>query len=201
MEWKDITIKQYQDICKEIDEDYSNDLDRTIGILSALTGMQIVDCENLPISELKKKLKGLDFIKSKPKPMKLKSKVKVGKRRFRFNLNMRTISAGQYIDLTELVKDNKKINDNLHLILGIMCKEVNIFGIDKKTTAAYRAEYFRDNLTMDYVFSLSGFFLSNYQRSTKAISVYLDLEMKKAQKIASQAIDQALSNIGDGITL
>lgn len=201
MEWKDITIKQFQDLCKEIDEEYSDDLERSIGILAILTGKTIAYyTEQIPINELRNKLKGLAFIKKSAPKLKLYSKVRVGKKRFRFNLNMRTISASQYIDLTELVKDNDKINDNLHTILAVLCDEINWFGFKKKTTIIQRAEYLQNNLTMPMVFSLSGFFLSSYQRLTKSTNAYLESEMKKMREKTNKAIDLALSNIGDGIT-
>lgn len=53
---------------------------------------------------------------------------------------------------------------------------------------------------MPIVFSLSGFFLSNYQRLIKGTSDFLELQMKKMKK-AEKSRDLALSNIGDGIIL
>jgi len=201
MEWKDITIKQFQDLCKEIDEDYSDDLERSIGILASLTGKSIAYyTEDIPINTLREKLKGLEFIKKSAPKLKLYSKVRVGKKLFRFNLNMRTISASQYIDLTELVKDREKINDNLHTILAVVCDEINWIGFKKKTTIIQRAEYLREYFTMPRVFSLSGFFLSNYQKLIRSTNAYLESEMKKMREKTSQAVNQALSNIGDGIT-
>jgi len=201
MNWNDVTIRQYQNLCRETNETYPSELDRSIGLLSALTGKFISYYEALPISQLKKEIFSIEFIKEKPKDIKVKSKVRVGTRRFRFCIDMRSsLTAGQYIDLTELVKDGKKINDNLHMILAVMCEEMNWLGIKKKTTAKERGEYLLDHLTMPNVFALSGFFLTNYQRLTKGISVYLELEMKKARKQMSEVIDQALSAIGGGIT-
>jgi len=200
MNWNDVTIRQYQNLCREIEETYPDEVSRSIGLLSSLTGKLISHFEELPLPELKKQIKSIGFIQDKPEKVKVKSKLKVGKKVFQFQLDMNSISASQYIDLTELVKDNKKINDNLHLILAVMSIEVNWFGKDKKTEIKDRANYLLHNMTMLNVFALSGFFLNNYQRLTKAINVYLDLEMKKTRKQMSEVIDQALSVIGDGTT-
>lgn len=202
MEWKDLSIKQYQDICKEIEEDYPDDLERSIGILSTLTGKSIsYYTDTMPISELRTKLKGLEFIKTKPPLKTLYSKIKIGTKRYRFNLDMRSISAGQYIDLTELVKDSNKINDNIHTILATLCEEVNFFGRKKKTSTEQRAEYLLDHMKMDYVFSLSSFFLTSYQRLITATRNFLESETAKMRKQTQKAVDLALSSIGDGIIL
>jgi len=201
MKWEDISIKQYQDLCKEIDEDYADDLERSIGILSTLTGKSIAYyTDEMPINDLKARLKGLEFIKQTPPKPKLHSVIRVGKKRYRFNLNMRIISAGQYIDLTELVKSKDKINDNLHIILGLLCEEINWLGFKKKTEVHDRANYLLNNMKMPYVFALSGFFLLSYQRLIRSTNDYLELEMVKMRKRTREVVDLALSNIGDGIT-
>ena len=200
MEWKDITIKDYQNLCKEIDEDYPDDLERSIGLLSCLTGKPIhFYTDEMPMNKLKTELKGLEFIKNPCPKIKLHSTIRVGKKRFKFNLNMRTISAGQYIDFTELVKDKDKINDNLHTILANLCVEVNWFGFKKKSTIIERADYMLYNMKMPYVFSLTGFFLSNYLRLIKGTNDFLESEIAKMRKKTKEAVDQALSSIGDGI--
>jgi hypothetical protein len=202
MEWKDINIKQYQDLCKEVDEDYADDLERSIGILATLTDKSIsYYTDEIPLKKLKEKLMGLAFIKEQPKPQKIHSKIRIGKKRYRFNLNMRNISAGQYIDLTELVKDKEKINDNLHTFLAVLCEEITWYGKKKDTIISDRAKYIQENMRMPMVFSLSGFFLLNYQRLIKSTNDYLESQMKKMTKKAQEATDLALLSIGDGIIL
>ena len=202
MEWKDISIRQYQSVCRELSEKYDDDLERSIGLLSSLTGKPIsYYLDEVPINELKKQINGIAFLSSPVPKIKLKSKVKINGRRFRFNLNMRTINAGGYIDLTELVKDKDKINDNLQTILAVMCKEVDFWGRDKKTEVLEIAKFMHDNMTMPYVLSYTGFFLSNYQKLTNATRVYLERERKRMRKVVSQVVSQSLSDIGDGTIL
>lgn len=202
MEWKDLNIKDYQNLCKEIDEDYPDDLERSIGLLSCLTGKPIhFYTDEMPMNKLNSELKRLKFIKEACPKIKIHSTIRVGKKRFRFNLNMRTISAGQYMDFTELVKDKEKINDNLHTILANLCVEINWFGFKKKSTISERAEYLLHNLRMPYAISLSGFFLSNYQRLIKGTNDFLESETEKMRKKSKEAVDLALSSIGDGIIL
>lgn len=202
MEWKDINIKQYQDLCKEVTEDYADDLERSIGILATLTGKSIsYYTDEIPLKKLKEKLLSLTFIKEQPKKQKIQSKIRIGKKRYRFSLNMRNISAGQYIDLTELVKDKEKINDNLHTFLAVLCEEITWYGKKKDTIISDRAKYIQENMTMPIVFSMTGFFLLNYQRLIKGTSDYLELQMNKMTKKAQEATDLALLSIGDGIIL
>lgn len=202
MEWKDINIKQYQDLCKEVTEDYADDLERSIGILATLTGKSIsYYTDEIPLKKLKEKLLSLAFIKEQPKKQKIQSKIRIGKKRYRFSLNMRNISAGQYIDLTELVKDKDKINDNLHTFLAVLCEEITWYGKKKDTIISDRAKYIQENMTMPIVFSMTGFFLLNYQRLIKGTNDYLELQMNKMTKKAQEATDLALLSIGDGIIL
>lgn len=202
MEWKDINIKQYQDLCKEVTEDYADDLERSIGILATLTGKSIsYYTDEIPLKKLKEKLLSLTFIKEQPKKQKIQSKIRIGKKRYRFSLNMRNISAGQYIDLTELVKDKEKINDNLHTFLAVLCEEITWYGKKKDTIISDRAKYIQENMTMPIVFSMTGFFLLNYQRLIKGTNDYLELQMNKMTKKAQEATDLALLSIGDGIIL
>lgn len=200
MEWKDISIRQYQNLCRELTEKYEDELERSIGLLSALTSKPTSHyLDEMPIGELKKQIYGIAFL-SKPVPkLKLRSKIKIAGRRFRFNLNMRSINAGGYIDLTELVKDKEKINDNLQTVLAVMCKEVNFWGRDKKTSTLDIAMFLHDNMKMPYVISYSGFFLRNYQKLTKGTLAYLEREQKRITKTANKLINQSLSDIGAGI--
>ena len=92
-----------------------------------------------------------------------------------------------------------KINDNLHTILANLCVEVNWFGFKKKSTIIERADYMLYNMKMPYVFSLTGFFLSNYRRLIKGTNDFLESEIAKMRKKTKEAVDQALSSIGDGI--
>lgn len=202
MEWKDVNILQYQNLLKELDEKYPDELEKSIGILSCLTGKPIYYyTDEIPVNELREKLKGISFINSKPKPQKLHSKIRIGKYRYRFNLNMRTISAGQYIDLTTYVKSPEKINDNLHLILATLSERINFLGFKVKSTPQDRAKHLQEHMTMPYVFTLSDFFLSNYQKLIKGTVDFLELQTKKAVKKTKEALGQVLSNTGDGITL
>ena len=201
MEWKDINIKQYQDLCKEIDEDYTDDLERSIGILATLTDKSIAYyTDEIPLNKLKEKLMEVTFIKEKPKQQKIHSKIRIGKKRYRFNLNMRSVSAGQDFWAISAKKDKDKINDNLHTFLAVLCEEINWYGKKKDTIVSDRAKYIQENMRMPMVFSMSGFFLLNYQRLIKGTSDFLELQMKKMKK-AEKSRDLALSNIGDGIIL
>lgn len=201
MTWDNITIRQWQDIQKELREDYEDDIERSIGILATINNKTISYYKNeLTIKELKEELSKLAFLCERPKSVKLHSIIDIGEKRMKFNLNMRTISAGQYIDLTELVKDEKKIDDNLHIILAVLCEEIDKKGKKIETDTKERAKYLHENMPMTYVISLRDFFLSNYQRLIKAISDYLESKMRKMKMERDKATSQALSNIGVGIT-
>lgn len=199
MNWNEITINQYQAVSRELKEDHEDELSLSIALLSVITNKPIDYYENeIPLTELKSKLSGLKFLTNKPKPKKLHSKVNVNGKWFVFNLDLYSISAGQYIDLTEYVKDAKLIDENLHLILATLCEEVNWWGKKKKTSLKDKADWLQNNMTMPYVFTLSGFFLNNYQKLTKATLNFLESEKEKAMKNLNKIVNQTLSDIGVG---
>ena len=66
MDWKDISIRKYNEIVKVLDDDI-DDLDKNLQLLSIVRDMDIDEVESLPLLELGKMMKDIQFINNQPK--------------------------------------------------------------------------------------------------------------------------------------
>lgn len=193
--WDEITLNQYSEITDIIAVDM-DELDRQVKILSILTGETEDYILDLDLTEVKKHIRDIRFIYSVPSKAKVIQKIKIKGNRYFVNLNVRDITGGEYIDLMSLTKDKAQINSNLADIIAIFLKPINIFGYHKRS--CYRkndngilvqtlesrtatAKLIKEHLKMSTVFSMSGFFLKNWEALTKATldSIIKTNEMKK----------------------
>ena len=194
-DWSEVTVRQFQELSKVPDLDYS-DLDKQLKILEILTGVSDDYFLNISFTDLKKIIKKTDFVNHTPLSLRKKHRLKIKGRRYAVNYIPQELIAGEYIDLTELTKEGANVNKNIAKILAIYLKPINIFGFplrrcyEKKNgkliqtikSRKYTEELILDNLTMDVVFPMSGFFLNLWQRLTKATLTYLEEQMEQKMK-------------------
>jgi hypothetical protein len=102
---------------------------------------------------------------------------------------LQDITAAQFIDLSTFTKDKNLLNENLHNIMAVLCREEGTKYIGD--THKQRAEVFRQNMTMDVVFPLSAFFLKLLADSLRLIQSSLDQEIKKGMKELEDMVRQA----------
>ena len=202
--WSDVTLRQYQRIAEIPSLKFEDELDKQIKVLSILTGIVDDYFLSVPFSELGKLLSKVGFIYSLPKQSEIKSKINIKGNRYRVNLLPSNLVAGEYIDLTNLLKDKDKIADNLPDIMAIFLKPVNIFGLKKK--GCYKEvegamvqtldsrdktkELILDGLTMDYVFPISGFFLNLWESLMRVTQDYSGKQLEKAMKKINKQVEE-----------
>jgi len=189
--WSDVTIKQFYQLREAMEMDWTDDTERVIAYLSALTGKPMTYySDEISVIELRKAVSKLQFI-TKPKPeVKIKPTYRIGMKRFSVDLMLRDSCAGQFIDLSTLAKE--KYNVKYEDVLAVFFYETNWFGFRKKRVLNSQkeiAEYLLNNCTMDVVFAYSGFFLRSYQRLLKGTKDYLELKTKKIQKELRKQLD------------
>ena len=108
-----------------------------------------------------------------------------------------------------MIKEKSDVTKNLPKIIAIFLHPVNFFRFKKKScydndcqTLESRnktAKIVEDNLMMDNVMMLSGFFLKSWQVLAKATLDYSELQTKKARKQLKKAIAKDSKSTGDGI--
>ena len=194
--WSEVTISQHYNLCEAIAMDWETDTDRAIAMVSALSGISIVDLnEKTPLPELKKAIQGISFIgdpkvKGRPSPT-----FRIGTRRFEVDLILKESSASSFISLADCTKTAEVAKVNIHNVIAVFSYELNWFGFRKKRTAKSQkeiAEFFKNNLTMDKAFIYSGFFLKSWKGLQEATLVYLNGMNRKMMKEVSKIIEQDL---------
>jgi len=209
--WSEITLKQYQEVI-EVSLVDMDDLDKSVKILSVLSGVSEDEITNMPLTSIKECVKWIRFIYTIPEKTKVLPKVKIGGKRYRINLELNKLSGGEYIDLIGYTKEKETINSNLHYIFSIFMHEINVFGKLKKSNYTKNAkgdycqkldvrnntaEFIKDKITMDVVFNLSGFFLNLYEGLMKATLDYSITELNKMNKEIIKEMDSLIT--GDGL--
>ena len=209
--WKDVTLRQYQELAEvpQLKFDY---LDSELKKLEILTGVSDNYFFKVHLNTVKKLIAKVDFINHKPTGYKRPMAVRIDGRRFHVNYIPQELVAGEYIDLMERTKTEADINKNIHKIISIYLKPVNLFGLPlmkcyKKVegklvqtdeSIKWTQERVLDHLTMDKVFPMSGFFLTLWESLIESSQSYSEEKMKKLMKEAEKEVRDLTSN-GDGL--
>src|SRR3990167_3171540 len=116
--WAGVTIGQYQAMSKVISKKMP-DIEQRISLANIFIGES---ADKLTISELIHETDKLSFVTAFPSE-KMFYGFELEGRKFTVNVIAQTLTSGQYIDLTALLKDPAKINDNLHNIMAVISTE------------------------------------------------------------------------------
>lgn len=177
--WSQVTLRDYISIATLSEEEP----DYYIQLIATLSGATLNEVERLPVSEYRRAVQALQFLKKQPKD-KVKVRIKVKGREFHACLYTHQLTTGQYTDLMAYCKDPKKITENLPKIMAAFCLPVKRRWWGWKYVAKYegeevlpRAEFFEENMTMNQVFPMSDFFLQTLKNLIPAIQIYLEREM------------------------
>jgi hypothetical protein len=207
--WKDVTVSQFMELAKVPDLGF-DEMDATFKTLSILCNVSDEVFIDMPLPELKSVISKVDFIKDHKTNFPIVNSVKIKGRRYAINYNAKKLLAGEYIDMQNYIKGG--VNKNLNHCIAVYLKPKNIFGFNKRgcykeggrvQTLESRnetAELVLDNLTMDIVLPMSGFFLKNWERLIKATQIYLEIQKTRADKRLKRELEKAgLSTLMDGI--
>lgn len=178
LSWKDVTIKQFQQI-SEINTELDK-IDRDMWILSILHGKEFDYFESLPLGELAKWIKELDWmaIPMQPEPQK---PFKLAGRRFKLTTNKMELLAHQNAAVQKLWEEGGV--GNLHQILSYLSVELNWMGKPKKVNDVHnefisRADLFQNRLSIHIAMSHLLFFSTYLTKSLEVILPFLQKEME-----------------------
>ena len=195
-QWSEVSLKDYIEICDIIAIDM-DELDKQVKILSILSGVSEDKLCQMSLPHLKEAIRHCQFIYSLPKDMPVRQSITIAGQRFIINTFLNEITGGEYIDMVSLTKDKELITKNLPQIIAIFLKPVNWFRREKKgcfengtQTLESRnktAKLIEENLMMDEVMRMSGFFLRSWTALTKAT---LDYSIVQNQKMTNQLLKE-----------
>lgn len=178
LSWKDVTIKQFQQI-SEINTELDK-IDRDMWVLSILYGKEFDYFESLPLGELAKWVKKLDWMAIPMQPIAQKP-FKIKGRRFKLTTNRMELLAHQNAAVQKLWEEGGE--GNLHQILSYLSVEINILGKPKRVKNAHdefiaRAEMFQNHLSIHIAMSHLLFFSPFLTKSLEVILPFLQKEME-----------------------
>jgi hypothetical protein len=221
MTWNNITIRKYIALSQAMSAKYEDNEQMTFAILSVLHDKPKEYFESsIPVTELTKHIKDMQFIYTKETTTGFPTRVKVGLKRYKIEHNVSELTSGQYIDLSTYCKDPETINKNYHKIIAVLVSPMGLFGdkfkrkIKKAKTQAELemvhlkiwkerqelSEVLLDELTMDKVFQITNYFFLLYQNLIKSIPSYLEKKKRMALQELSQVLEEVgLQNIGAGL--
>lgn len=155
MNWTDITLGKYQHALTILNTDLPS-FNKEVELVCYMLDLPKEEVLKMPIPKFKQYAKQLDFMTESLKGD-MKRTFECGGKSFDVCWQVEKRTAGQFIDLTELTKDGSRINDNLHLIMAVICvPKGETYNGD---SVMDRGQFFKDNLTMDIVFPIADFFL------------------------------------------
>ena len=193
MNWSNITLEQYQEIVAILGTDLP-EFNKELELVCYLFNLPKDEVLNMSIDTFKDYSAKLEFLKT-PHEGNMLKEFNINDITFQVGWELQKRTAGQFIDLSELTKEQDMINDNLHKILAVICIPK---GSKYDGDITDRAELFKKHLTMDKVFPISGFFLAVLKSSLPVIQDYLMRDVEKKKKELLEMIKASMS-IGDGM--
>lgn len=186
--WDDISIREFN-IIKEISSnDRVEEIDKMVDLLHIVDGEDVDYYYELPLNklvELKSKVKFL----FEPLVNNFKASFTLNNVKYNVTLNPNKLTAGQYIDLSNILASDP---DNIALLLSIIVLpkgkkygEYDIFEQEK---------IFDEYMPITLASGISAFFLSYYENLTNNLLTYsirkLKREMKKKRKYSETEREQ-----------
>ena len=193
--WKTLTVGQWQ-MLQEVQELEGWDLMRSVtAIIDG--GYSKVDQYSLP--DLRKRyeeiVKQLNEEPFKP----FKNFVKVKGKRYWVNRFFEDISTAQFVEISEWTSDQEKINQNVHLIVASLMREITPFWIPKKYDGnkhTERAKDVKESMLAVEALGLSAFFLGNWMLLLSDSPRFLSQIQRQAIQDLTQEPDLQKSTSG-----
>jgi hypothetical protein len=189
--WADITIKQFCE-WNYLAENCGGKLNNLEDILNALVILLDTDKENLRklnSKQISKLLESLEFL-VKPIPnLPLEKTIVIHGVTYACDLDMRSFSTGQYIDLTDILKDKDNLKNRINEVLACLFiplgKEYGSYDIEEVK------EIFYENISIQHAHNVSDFFLLLSTNLQFNIQKYL----KEKQKVRLKEIDKQIRDL------
>lgn len=190
--WSEVTIGQYQKMTSIISKQLT-DVEQRIELALLFMGQE---ANKLTLKQLKAETDKLSFISELPSE-KMAYGFELDGRKFNVNVIAQKLTAGQYIDLTSLIKKPEDTINNLHKIMAVLATDGEYVGY------LNNSKLFQERLTIDKVYPASAFFLKVFQGLTEAMKAYTVRETKKmirqAKKLNKELNTKHSTNTGVGL--
>lgn len=181
--WRTLTVGQWQMI-QEVQHLEGWDLMRSVTAIVD-GGYSKVDEYSLP--DLRKRYESIVTQLNEEPYKPFKNFVKVKGKRYWINRFFEDVCTAQFVEISEWTSDQEKINQNIHLIVASLMREVTPFWIPKKYDGnkhPERAKDVKESMLAVEALGLSAFFLGNWM-----------LLLSDSPKFLSQIQKQAIQDL------
>ena len=193
--WKTLTVGQWQ-MLQEVQDLDGWDLMRSVTAIVD-GGYSKVDQYSLP--DLRKRYEEI-VRQLNEEPFKpFKNFVKIKGKRYWINRFFEDISTAQFVEISEWTSDSDKINQNLHLIVASLMRELTFFFTPKKYDGdkhLERSKLVKESMLAVEALGLSAFFLGSWILLLDDLPSYLSAENKKKMLDLIQEQDSPQSTNG-----
>jgi len=186
-----LKVKDYQAIIRA--SKAANPMKGWLNELPLILGKTKQEIEAMPLDDMMAVVRQIKGELDKPMAIEPPSKIKLGYLEFKIEKSADKMTAQQFIDATEIAKDNEKLHDNFHLYLAVWWQCEQMPDIQE------RAKHIQEFMPMQVALETIAFFLQ--QSIILQTSLALYLEQKEAQKIAEGMQNQPLQKNGSGSLL
>lgn len=176
-----LTVAEYQQLYT-ISRSDDDDIEKSIQLVSVLTGKPRWDVENISVQEFRTISAEIAVILSAQSTSTIPKRIiKLKGKKYLVEHNPRKISAGQYITLQHFLKGN--MIDNLHSLFACLLTPYKLFGKGKHNGADHELISIAiQDLNFCHVHATCVFFLTLYEKSMTAIRDYLEIQARKGKK-------------------
>lgn len=176
--YKDLTLDKYLQL-RAIDLE-QEEIDIQSQMLAVLNDCTVDEILDLKLDEYHKLVGQMSFLMEEPKPIKkVPNEVSIGKNKYEVIKDARSMTAGQFIDYQNYIKDINTTEKNLPLLM-------TCFLIPKgKKYGDYDFVEVADDmrqLPIEMVLGLAGFFFRKSQKLISNTLTYLDWTVKRMSK-------------------
>lgn len=174
--YKKLSIRKYIEL-QEMELEGREEIDVQVNILSILNDMTEDEICDLPLDEYKKLVIASSFLKTPPVPNdKIADTITINKTKYKVIKNIKKLTAGQYIDYQNYIK-NKDLKMLPYILSVFIIPDGKKYGDNLENTIE---DIY--NLSIIDALSLSAFFLRKCQNLTKATVIYLAWKLKRMAK-------------------
>lgn len=195
--WNDVTVEEWQAVRKLIKEGQDKDpFLLECAIISTLTGEEMDELLKLTRGSHALIMEQLAFL-TQPIEGKVKSFQRVGKKKYYFEKRAENITGGQYIDLMHYLKEENKVDENLHLLVACFTHKMK-WGFWKEDYDGKQLEAISNDIKkmpIATIKTLTDFFLRRYLSCAKDMAAYLE---NQATKLKQQAEKELKRSSQDG---
>lgn len=189
MEYKDISINQYQNILTIIEnykitktDNFEFEIYDVISDLIKKFHPEIIDPLNLSVSEFNKYSKEFEFLNKEIKPNKLKNVIELKGVKYNFVLDYTKWKAGQFIDFSNLTKQVSNEVDYIYLLPSLLSCFLMPKIEGQGLSGEELAEVIATDLDIETGCSLVFFCGILWESYAKNIMSYLEKTQRKIQK-------------------